>query len=269
MNRKRITVERLRTLVSYDKATGLFTRLHSSGGALHGAVPSYINRCGHVEFRLENELYKAHMLAWLWVYGEWPKHRLVHLNGVKHDNRIENLAYSAAKSGAAFDCARARYLFDYNSETGVFTRRVRMANQPAGSLVGCAGKRGYIVANIDGRLYYMHRVAWLYMTGEWPRLSIDHKNRIRTDNRWDNLRLAESYQNACNTTRKRRSNTGVPNVYYSRRTGLYVAEVRHNSMRVLCASFKSLDAARVAAEEAKAKYHAEFRTTNNWVNHEN
>ena len=34
---------------------------------------------------------KAHRVAWAMYYGEWPSHQIDHINGIRDDNRIENL----------------------------------------------------------------------------------------------------------------------------------------------------------------------------------
>lgn len=256
--KNRITRARLAELIEYDPATGVFTRLIGGGGVLPGHTPSYVNRCGHVEFRIDDELYKAHMLAWFYVYGQWPEARLVHKNGDKADNRIENLGYSNTYRKTPLTADRVRDLFDYDPATGVFSRKQPVANQHAGGLVGCVGKRGYFVAHIDGRIQYLHRVAWLYMTGAWPTAKLDHKNRIKTDNSWGNLRLASDSQNATNSTWAGRSNTGERGVYWCTRTSKYVAEVRHRRKRVLCKRFATLDEAVAAAKATREKYHGEF-----------
>lgn len=246
-------------LVEYDPATGVFTRLVGGGGALAGHTPSYVNRCGYIEFRLDNELYKAHMLAWFFVYGCWPEARLVHRNRNKSDNRIDNLSYSNAHRKIPLTAERVRALFEYDPHSGGFTRRCAVANQHEGDAAGCVGKRGYFVANIDGKIQYLHRVAWLYMTGAWPDRKVDHKNRVKTDNRWCNLRLADNSQNSANSNpRKSRSSTGHRGVYKCPRSSRYVAEVRHLGERVLYGRFATLDAAVEAAKAAREKYHGEF-----------
>jgi hypothetical protein len=46
---------------------------------------------GYVVIRINNNLYKAHRLAWLYTHGNWPQDQIDHINGDRKDNRIENL----------------------------------------------------------------------------------------------------------------------------------------------------------------------------------
>ena len=46
---------------------------------------------GYRTGRVFNKEYKEHRLIWLYHYGEWPKDQLDHINGVRDDNKIENL----------------------------------------------------------------------------------------------------------------------------------------------------------------------------------
>lgn len=56
---------------------------------------------------------------------------------------------------------------------------------------GSLDKDGYIILKIKGEQYKAHRIAWLLATGEYPKCEIDHINRDKTDNRFENLRLAD------------------------------------------------------------------------------
>lgn len=99
-------------------------------------------------------------------------------------------------TGEVMLAARLVELLTYDAATGVFKWRVARGRQAAGSVAGKDHPNGYRQIRIDGRLYLAHRLAWLYVHGAWPSSEIDHRNRIRHDNRIDNLRPAtRSLQN--------------------------------------------------------------------------
>jgi hypothetical protein len=97
---------------------------------------------------------------------------------------------------------RLKELLYYDPETGIFTRIGMSTKSQRTDLIGViAGgptSDGYKRIAIEGGRYRSHRLAWLYMTSEWPKDEIDHKNRIRTDNRWANIRAATSTLNKQN-----------------------------------------------------------------------
>lgn len=84
----------LRSLLGYDPATGNFTRLN-------GVKAGGVNSLGYVQIRICGARYKAHRLAWLYVYGEWPKGFIDHINGIRDDNRIVNLRIATHKQNMA------------------------------------------------------------------------------------------------------------------------------------------------------------------------
>ena len=77
-----------------------------------------------------------------------------------------------------------RSLIHYEPTTGVFTRN--------GKFSGSLRKDGRWQLTIKGVLWLRARLAWYWMTGEQiPNLlTIDHANRDKSDDRWENLRLA-------------------------------------------------------------------------------
>jgi len=56
-----------------------------------GGEAGYLNKRGYIEIRINYKLYTAHRVAWFLHYGEWPKQQIDHINGIRNDNRIENL----------------------------------------------------------------------------------------------------------------------------------------------------------------------------------
>lgn len=79
-------------------------------------------------------------------------------------------------------------MLHYESETGIFTWKINKRGPvKRGDVAGKTNGRGYRVIKIDGAYYYAHRLAWFYITGNWPK-ETDHINRVKTDNRMVNLR---------------------------------------------------------------------------------
>jgi hypothetical protein len=97
-----------------------------------------------------------------------------------------------------------RAVVSYDPETGKFRRLPR-----SGLAGNVAGQEPYMAVLKDGHLrfkvhsasYLAHRLAWLYMTGEWPQGTIDHVNRDPQDNRWTNLRDVSRGENNRNRRR--------------------------------------------------------------------
>lgn len=88
---------------------------------------------------------------------------------------------------------------NYDSKTGLFT------NVENGKLCGCdSNSHGYISIGVYGKRHLAHRLAWLYVYGEFPKNQIDHINRVKTDNRIENLRDVTSAENL-----KNRENTKI------------------------------------------------------------
>lgn len=111
--------------------------------------------------------------------------------------------------------ARAREALDYEQETGIFRRKVRLAQchrvgDRADHEIKHGRMRGYRRVAFDGKRYLAHRLAWLYVFGRWPDQQIDHINGDRGDNRIGNLRDVPMTVNAQNVRRPRAHNsTGV------------------------------------------------------------
>lgn len=90
--REILTVQRLREAVSYDPETGIFIRLEGTSNVIKaGDIAGWPDRNGHLRFGLDGKTYAAHRLAWLYVYGVWPSGIIDHKDGVRDNNRINNL----------------------------------------------------------------------------------------------------------------------------------------------------------------------------------
>lgn len=86
-----LTADRLRELVDYDKESGIFTWRLSRRRCRLGGIDGYTREDGYVFVRIDKRLYRAHRLAWLWSYGEFPALEIDHINRNPADNRLVNL----------------------------------------------------------------------------------------------------------------------------------------------------------------------------------
>lgn len=160
---------------------------------------------------------------------------------------------------SALTAERAREVFDYDPITGALYWRIRMNNRRAGSSVGGRPtSAGYLTVGVDGIRYTQSRVIWLWMTGEWPRNEVDHRNRIKSDNWWLNLRDATRLENVRNIAQARRdSSSGVRGIYLVRGRR-WRASIRTGGRSVHLGYFSTKEAAESAYITARALHFGEF-----------
>lgn len=151
---------------------------------------------------------------------------------------------------------RLRDVLEYNQETGEFIRRHSFGSCKAGETTGTCNGKGYINISVDGVPYRAHRLAWLYVTGEWPIAEIDHINGIREDNRFCNLRQATSAENAQNRKAHRNSKTKALGVSLHKSTGTWRMSLSAKGLGRLVGYFKTQEEAIEAYKKAKQALHA-------------
>ena len=94
---------------------------------------------------------------------------------------------------------RLKELLDYDPETGVMVwRGNRGGKAVVGAEAGTRNTRGYIIINVDGKFLRRARLAFMWMLGRWPIPEADHDNRVRDDDRWENLKDATRLMNLIN-----------------------------------------------------------------------
>jgi len=131
-------------------------------------------------------------------------------------------------TAANLSAERRRELLHYDMETGVITWRVRSNSRvTAGDVAGYIRSNGYIAIQIDGRLYFAHRLAWFFVMGEWPKNQIDHIDGKKTNNRFANLREATNAENGQNQRKAQSDNksSGLLGVSWHNPSGNWRARI--------------------------------------------
>jgi hypothetical protein len=144
--------------------------------------------------------------------------------------------------------ARLKELLHYNPETGIFYKN--------NVEFGCNDKDGYLLIWVDGKTYRAHRLAFLYVSGEIPKNTVDHINQIKQDNSFINLRLATISENKQNMTKPVVGNTsGYLGVSFCNTYKKFVAGIKVNGKRKQLGYFDTAIEASECYIKAKRKMH--------------
>jgi len=159
-------------------------------------------------------------------------------------------------------------LLHYNPETGIstwiprpldlFSRlcagktwNTRYAGKPA----GCVNKTtGYLQILIYGKIYKSHRLAFLYMEGQFPKDQVDHVNHIRSDNRWKNLREVNRQENNRNQSLPRNNTSGHVGVYWNKNRKKWQSRIKVSGKLAHLGYFTEKADAVKARQKADVRY---------------
>lgn len=146
----------------------------------------------------------------------------------------------------------------YNDGTGEFIWRRSRARARAGDRAGFRHVEGYWQIHIDGKTYYAHRLAWLYVYGRWPECGLDHINGVRSDNRICNLREATPTQNCQNRKISIHNKSGVKGVHWDAYVKSWRAFIAVNGEVMALGTFDTKEQAEEAYQGAALLFFGEF-----------
>jgi len=87
-----ITQEYLKSIISYDKTTGVFIYLKQVNNKCYiGQILNNKGKNGYYRVSIDYKRYYLHRLAWLYEYGHFPKNKIDHIDGNKLNNALSNL----------------------------------------------------------------------------------------------------------------------------------------------------------------------------------
>lgn len=150
---------------------------------------------------------------------------------------------------------RAKDLLEYDGLSGLFKWKSARGGMAAGKIAGSFDSYGYVQIKIDGTLYLAHRLAWLFVTGEWPVTHLDHKNGDKQDNRIENLRYATVRENSQNRKKNAKNKSGYVGVSWNRNSRKWIAQIGKDGRRYHLGCFDDPEEAYSAYVAAKAELH--------------
>ena len=162
-------------------------------------------------------------------------------------------------SGAPLTQERLKEILHYDPETGEWRWLITKGSKVvAGQIGGYIHEHGYRHIRINNVAYKSSRLAWLYMTGQWPERTVDHKDTYQSNDKWTNLRLANNSQQMWNMGLSRRNTSGYKRVYPDKRTGRWYSSIYDDDKRIFLGSFSTAAKAHEAYKKAAIKYYGEF-----------
>ena len=151
---------------------------------------------------------------------------------------------------------KLKKLISYNPDTGEFFRLVSLSNSSKiGKVTGYKTDFGYIRLCVDGKQYFAHRLAWLYIYGEFPSSVIDHIDQNPSNNKISNLRTVSIKQNLENRNKPKNNKSGFKGVSWSKSVNKWIAMIGHKNQQIYLGAYKNIHDADHAYQNAAKKYH--------------
>lgn len=152
---------------------------------------------------------------------------------------------------------RLKELLSYNQDTGIFTRLVMNNHRfPIGSIAGQNHHSGYVYLEVDKKVYSSHRLAWLYVYGEFPKNVIDHINGNKSDNRICNLRDVTRSVNLQNLVKPYKVNSsGFIGVSFHKSAKKWIAQISAKGRKIHLGCYQTPEEAHKVYVDTKRKLH--------------
>lgn len=154
---------------------------------------------------------------------------------------------------SALTQSKLKEFLQYDPESGIFTWLKSPGNRiKAGDSAGSKRRNGYLNLRL-GKTYLAHRLAFLFMTGEFPKM-VDHINGCKSDNRWVNLREVDTSENGKNAPIPITNKSGVIGVRWRKEMKKWVAKIKVNQRDYHLGYFSELADAAAARTRAEKDF---------------
>lgn len=150
-------------------------------------------------------------------------------------------------------------LLQYDWLEGTFHWKVNKRPMLAGDCAGFLTADGrYWKICIDRKQYPANKLAWLLVTGVYPTCIVDHRDGNGLNNRFINLRLANSTQNSQNRKRDSRNSSGHTGVSWYKAYDKWSACIHIEKRKIFLGYYLQLEDAIAVRDDASRKYFGEF-----------
>lgn len=146
--------------------------------------------------------------------------------------------------------------FEYKNGT-LYWREDRKSNKVKNKQAGSVHVSGYIVVRLQNKLYFLHRLIFLYHHGFLPK-NVDHIDGNKQNNKIENLREATTQENQFNAKKSQKNTSGYKNVSFCKNSKKWFVQLRINKKNRYIGYFADIELADLVAQEARDKYHKEF-----------
>jgi hypothetical protein len=148
--------------------------------------------------------------------------------------------------------------FDF--QEGCFRRKTTLGGCKIGDRAGYITGSGYSIIGVNYTEYFEHNLVWFYFKGAFPPegLEIDHRDRNRSYNHPDNLRLGTRSDNNANMELRSDNKAGFRGVHFNKEKQKYCAQVTKNKKTKSLGYFATAEEAAKAVAEARDRLLGEF-----------
>ena len=167
---------------------------------------------------------------------------------------LKNFLHAKTQREQILTAEELREIIDYSSQTGIFYWRKHRNKDKIGTRAGRLGPDGYRRISINGVAFTEQRLAWLYVTGEWPIFIIDHDNDDKADNRFENLKDTSWSGNNLKRKLHPRNTSGSTGVS-QHKSGRWRASLYFNGRQVYHKLHSTKEEAALDYAEQRKKYH--------------
>lgn len=155
-------------------------------------------------------------------------------------------------------------VLDYDAESGHFYWKICQRRDLIGERAGRVLPDGHRQIEVDGKKYYAHRLAWLYVTATWPPTDVDHRDLQKDNNAFSNLRLASRSQNLANTGPGKRNTSGIKGVSFAKARNRWQAAICVRGRSYFLGQYATRDEAARAYAVAANDMFGEFARSHNF-----